>query len=112
MLFRSDDIYRTVDVLRRHGVAFQSTPDSYYEGVDARVQGHRESLAALEERAILIDGNPSKGEGVLLQIFTQNVIGPIFFEIIQRKGNEGFGEGNFRALFESIELDQMRRGVL
>ena len=108
----TSDIYRTVDVLRRHGVAFQSAPDSYYEGVDERVQGHRESLAALKERAILIDGNPSKGEGVLLQIFTQNVIGPIFFEIIQRKGNEGFGEGNFRALFESIELDQMRRGVL
>jgi 4-hydroxyphenylpyruvate dioxygenase len=108
----TNDICRTVDVLRRHGVTFQSAPDSYYEGVDARVQGHREPLAALKERAILIDGNPSKGEGVLLQIFTQNVIGPIFFEIIQRKGNEGFGEGNFRALFESIELDQMRRGVL
>ncbi len=106
------DICNTVDVLRRQGVAFQSTPDTYYEGVDQRVQGHRESLAALRERAILIDGNPSKGEGVLLQIFTRNVIGPIFFEIIQRKGNEGFGEGNFRALFESIELDQIRRGVL
>ncbi len=61
--------------------------------------------------ASCIDGNPEKGEGLLLQIFTQNVIGPIFFEIIQRKGNEGFGEGNFKALFESIELDQMRRGV-
>jgi 4-hydroxyphenylpyruvate dioxygenase len=108
----TSDIYRTVDVLRGHGVAFQSAPDSYYEGVDTRVKGHRESLAALKERAILIDGNPGKGEGVLLQIFTQNVIGPIFFEIIQRKGNEGFGEGNFRALFESIELDQIRRGVL
>jgi 4-hydroxyphenylpyruvate dioxygenase len=108
----TNDICRTVDALRRNGVAFQSAPDSYYEGVDARVQGHRESLGALKERAVLIDGNPSKGEGVLLQIFTQNVIGPIFFEIIQRKGNEGFGEGNFRALFESIELDQMRRGVL
>ncbi|HET9389577.1 MAG TPA: 4-hydroxyphenylpyruvate dioxygenase [Steroidobacteraceae bacterium] len=106
------DIYRTVDVLRRHGVAFQSAPDTYYEAVDARVPGHRESLPELKQRGILIDGNPSKGEGVLLQIFTQNVIGPIFFEIIQRKGNEGFGEGNFRALFESIELDQVRRGVL
>src|SRR5262249_17510706 len=108
----TQDIYRTVDVLRRHGVAFQDTPDSYYEGVEARVNGHRESLEALKSRAILIDGNPSKGEGVLLQIFTRNVIGPIFFEIIQRKGNEGFGEGNFRALFESIELDQIRRGVI
>ncbi|MEA2850357.1 MAG: 4-hydroxyphenylpyruvate dioxygenase, partial [Rhodospirillaceae bacterium] len=61
---------------------------------------------------ILIDGAPAKGGGLLLQIFTQTVIGPIFFEIIQRRGNEGFGEGNFRALFESIELDQIRRGVL
>jgi 4-hydroxyphenylpyruvate dioxygenase len=106
------DIYRTVDVLRAHGVAFQDTPDSYYDGVAARVSGHREPLAELRSRQILIDGNPAKGEGVLLQIFTRNVIGPIFFEIIQRKGNEGFGEGNFKALFESIEQDQIRRGVI
>ena len=106
------DIYRTVDVLRAHGVAFQDSPDTYYDGVAARVPGHRETLEELRKRRILIDGNPQKGEGVLLQIFTQNVIGPIFFEIIQRKGNEGFGEGNFKALFESIELDQIRRGVL
>jgi 4-hydroxyphenylpyruvate dioxygenase len=108
----SADIFRTVDVLRSHGVAFQDTPDTYYEAVNARVVGHTESLDELRSRRILIDGNPSKGEGVLLQIFTQNVIGPIFFEIIQRKGNEGFGEGNFRALFESIERDQIRRGVI
>jgi 4-hydroxyphenylpyruvate dioxygenase len=106
------DIYRTVDVLNRHGVKFQDTPDTYYETVDERVRGHGEPLAELARRRILIDGNAHNGDGVLLQIFTQNVIGPIFFEIIQRKGNEGFGEGNFRALFESIELDQMRRGVL
>lgn len=106
------DIVKTVDVLRGQGVQFQDTPDTYYEGVDARVSGHGENLAELRKRSILLDGNPEKGEGLLLQIFTQNVIGPIFFEIIQRKGNEGFGEGNFRALFESIELDQMRRGVL
>jgi len=106
------DIVRTVDVLRGQGVQFQDTPDTYYEGVDARVRGHRENLEELRKRRILLDGNPEKGEGLLLQIFTQNVIGPIFFEIIQRKGNEGFGEGNFKALFESIELDQMRRGVL
>jgi 4-hydroxyphenylpyruvate dioxygenase len=106
------DIVGTVDVLRAQGVQFQDTPDTYYEGVDARVRGHRENLAELSKRRILLDGNPEKGEGLLLQIFTQNVIGPIFFEIIQRKGNEGFGEGNFKALFESIELDQMRRGVL
>jgi len=106
------DIYRTVDVLRGQGVDFQDTPDTYYESVNERVPGHGESIVELAQRRILIDGNPHKGEGVLLQIFTQNVIGPIFFEIIQRKGNEGFGEGNFRALFESIELDQMRRGVV
>jgi 4-hydroxyphenylpyruvate dioxygenase len=74
------------------------------------VRGHRESLDELAKRGILIDG--SDQDGILLQIFTKNVIGPIFFEIIQRKGNEGFGEGNFRALFESIELDQERRGVI
>ncbi|HEX4649725.1 MAG TPA: 4-hydroxyphenylpyruvate dioxygenase [Steroidobacteraceae bacterium] len=108
----TEDIYRTVEVLRGHGVAFQDTPDSYYENVAARVRGHREPLDELRKRRILIDGNPEKGEGLLLQIFTRNVIGPIFFEIIQRKGNEGFGEGNFRALFESIEQDQIRRGVL
>ena len=106
------DIMKSVDVLKARGVEFQDTPDSYYDGVAARVVGHKEDLAALKSRRILIDGNPSKNEGVLLQIFTQTVIGPIFFEIIQRKGNEGFGEGNFQALFESIELDEERRGVL
>jgi 4-hydroxyphenylpyruvate dioxygenase len=106
----TDDIYSAVDALRANGVSFQDTPDTYYEGVDARVSGHREPLAELRRRRILIDGSAS--DGILLQIFTQNVIGPIFFEIIQRKGNEGFGEGNFKALFESIELDQERRGVI
>ncbi len=106
----TDDIYASVDALRANGVEFQDTPDTYYEAVDARVTGHRESLARMQERRILIDG--SAEDGILLQIFTKNVIGPIFFEIIQRKGNEGFGEGNFRALFESIELDQERRGVI
>ena len=72
----------------------------------------QESVDELRRRRILIDGAPARGLGVLLQIFTRNVIGPIFFEIIQRKGNEGFGEGNFRALFESIERDQIARGVL
>ncbi len=106
----TDDIYLSVDALRANGVEFQDTPDTYYEGVEARVTGHQESLVRMKERRILIDG--SAKDGILLQIFTKNVIGPIFFEIIQRKGNEGFGEGNFRALFESIELDQERRGVI
>jgi 4-hydroxyphenylpyruvate dioxygenase len=108
----TDDIFRTVDCLRAHGVQFQDTPATYYEAVDRRVPGHTEKIEELRKRSILIDGNPEHGEGLLLQIFTQNVIGPIFFEIIQRKGNQGFGEGNFKALFESIELDQMRRGVI
>jgi 4-hydroxyphenylpyruvate dioxygenase len=106
----TDDIYATVDRLRANGIEFQDTPGTYYEGVDARVAGHAEPLGELERRRILVDG--SARDGILLQIFTRNVIGPIFFEIIQRKGNEGFGEGNFRALFESIELDQERRGVI
>jgi 4-hydroxyphenylpyruvate dioxygenase len=108
----TSDIFKTVEVLRSRGVTFQDTPDSYYEGVDARVPGHGEDLQALRSHRILVDGAPTQGQGTLLQIFTQNVIGPIFFEIIQRKGNEGFGEGNFKALFESIELDQIRRGVI
>ena len=106
----TDGIYRTVDALRKRGVEFQDTPDTYYEGIDARVAGHRESLNDLKSRRVLIDGNATSG--ILLQIFTKNAIGPIFFEIIQRKGNDGFGEGNFQALFESIELDQKRRGVI
>src|SRR6059058_5055389 len=88
------------------------TSDTYYEMLPTRIIGHDESIPELEKRRILMDGAPTEGQGLLLQIFTQNVIGPIFFEIIQRKGNEGFGEGNFKALFESIELDQMRRGVI
>jgi 4-hydroxyphenylpyruvate dioxygenase len=108
----TDDIYRTVDVLRDRGVAFQDTPETYYEGIEKRVVGHREAVEELRKRRILIDGSGNETEGILLQIFTANVIGPIFFEIIQRKGNQGFGEGNFKALFESIELDQIRRGVI
>ena len=108
----SDDIYEAVDIIRARGIPFQDTPDSYYEMLPERIKGHDESIPELEKRRILMDGAPTEGQGLLLQIFTQNVIGPIFFEIIQRKGNEGFGEGNFKALFESIELDQMRRGVL
>jgi 4-hydroxyphenylpyruvate dioxygenase len=106
------DIYDTVDRMRERGVKFQDTPDSYYEALDRRVAGHGQDLERLRERRILVDGAPTQGQGLLLQIFTQNVVGPCFFEIIQRQGNEGFGEGNFKALFESLELDQVRRGVL
>jgi 4-hydroxyphenylpyruvate dioxygenase len=81
----ADDIYAAVDVLRANGLEFQSTPASYYEGVPARVSGHQEDMLELQQRGILIDG--SHEDGILLQIFTQNVIGPIFFEIIHRKGS-------------------------
>jgi len=108
----TENIYQTVDTLREAGVIFQDTPDTYYELVDARVPGHGEPTDELAKRRILVDGDVENEKGLLLQIFTQTVIGPVFFEIIQRKGNDGFGEGNFKALFESIELDQQRRGVL
>ena len=94
------------------GVQFLDTPDTYFEVIDLRVPGHGEDVARLARNKILIDADPETHQRKLLQIFTQNAFGPIFFEIIQRKGNEGFGEGNFQALFESIERDQMRRGVL
>ena len=96
--------------LRREGVAFLDTPDTYYELLPSRLPGTDEDFARMQKNRILMDGSPSGGR--LLQIFTNTVIGPIFFELIQRKGDQGFGEGNFRALFESIELDQVRRGVL
>ena len=98
--------------MRGRGIGFQDTIDTYYEGIEQRVPGHGEDVARMKADKILIDGAPTEGQGLLLQIFTENAVGPIFFEIIQRKGNEGFGEGNFRALFESLELDQIRRGVL
>jgi 4-hydroxyphenylpyruvate dioxygenase len=108
----TDDIFGSVEAMRERGVRFQDTPETYYEQLDGRVRGHGENLQRLRADRILLDGAPTEGQGLLLQIFTENMIGPIFFEMIQRKGNEGFGEGNFKALFESIELDQVRRGVL
>ena len=106
----SNNIYETVEALRENGVVFLDTPATYYELIDKRLPDHKEDKARLLKNRILIDGAP--GGGKLLQIFTKTVIGPIFFEIIQRKGDEGFGQGNFKALFESIELDQIRRGVV
>lgn len=111
LAFSTDDIYGAVERLRARGVRLQDTVETYYELVDQRVPGHGEDLERLRRNRILIDGNVGD-EGVLLQIFTENLFGPIFFEIIQRKGNQGFGNGNFQALFESIELDQIRRGVV
>ena len=107
----TEDIYATVAALRARGVEFMpAPPKAYYDALDERLPGHGEDLARLAESGILIDGAPGGRGGLLLQIFTATVIGPIFFEIIQRKGDEGFGEGNFRALFEAIEEDQIRRG--
>ena len=108
----TDDIFATVDALKANGIHFQDTPDTYYELLDQRLPGHGHDVEAMRARRILIDGAPETGGGLLLQIFTENMVGPIFFEIIQRKGNDGFGEGNFQALFESLELDQIRRGVV
>ena len=108
----SSDIFTSVDRLTANGVTFQDTIETYFDLIDKRVPGHGEDVEELRKRRILVDGAPTDGQGLLLQIFTENAIGPIFFEIIQRKGNEGFGEGNFQALFESLELDQMRRGVI
>ena len=109
----TDDIFVTVKCLREKGVKFASPPpDAYYEALVDRLPGHGEDLAALKSNGVLLDGSVDGGRRLLLQIFTETVIGPIFFEIIQRKGDEGFGEGNFKALFESMERDQIRRGVL
>jgi 4-hydroxyphenylpyruvate dioxygenase len=105
----STDLPATVDALRGRGIKLLDTIDTYYELIDKRIPGHGENVAELKARKILVDG---KAGELLLQIFSENQLGPIFFEFIQRKGDQGFGEGNFKALFESIELDQMRRGVL
>ncbi|MBC7377342.1 MAG: 4-hydroxyphenylpyruvate dioxygenase [Burkholderiaceae bacterium] len=105
----STNLYDTVDALQMSGVKLLNTSETYYELLGERIPGHGEDLVGLQQRNILVDGKPSE---LLLQIFSENQLGPIFFEFIQRKGNEGFGEGNFKALFETMELDQMRRGVL
>ena len=111
----TENIYETVEALRSRMVRFLDTPESYFAAINTRVPGHGEDLARLQANKILIDGegiDKDRNEDKLLQIFTETVIGPIFFEVIQRKGNEGFGEGNFRALFEAIEADQISRGVV
>ena len=109
----TDNIYQAIQQMRDAGIAFRDTIETYYELIARRLPHHGENLDELRRLRILVDGHSNATEReLLLQIFTQNVIGPIFFEIIQRKGDQGFGEGNFRALFESIELDQIQRGVL
>ncbi|VAW59028.1 4-hydroxyphenylpyruvate dioxygenase [hydrothermal vent metagenome] len=108
----TDDIFSTVEQLVKNGIKFLHVPDTYYEMVSERLPGHNENVLRMQQDKILIDGSVGEDKKLLLQIFTENVIGPIFFEIIQRKGNDGFGEGNFQALFESIEREQIRRGVI
>jgi 4-hydroxyphenylpyruvate dioxygenase len=112
----TDDIYRATDAIAAMGIEFMpGPPDLYYARSHKRVQGHREPLSRMKKHGILIDGEGVVDGGttrILLQIFSKTVIGPIFFEFIQRKGDDGFGEGNFKALFESIEEDQIQRGVL
>jgi 4-hydroxyphenylpyruvate dioxygenase len=110
----SDDLPATLDALRQAGVPFMTAPPpTYYEMLDGRLPGHGERVSELQSRGILLDGSTEGGrQRLLLQIFTKTQLGPVFFEFIQRKGDDGFGEGNFKALFESIERDQLRRGVL
>jgi len=108
----ADDIYQSVDRLDQNGLMFLDTPDTYYDLLEKRLPNNGENFEELKRLRILLDGTTKNEKKLLLQIFTQNMLGPVFFEIIQRKGDEGFGEGNFKALFESIELDQIRRGVL
>jgi 4-hydroxyphenylpyruvate dioxygenase len=110
----TDDIIASLDSLQMAGVPMMTAPnDVYYEMLDERLPGHGQDIPALKARGILVDGSTEGGKKrLLLQIFSQTVLGPVFFEFIQRKGDEGFGEGNFKALFESMERDQLRRGVI
>lgn len=112
----TEAIYDAADAIHARGIRFMPKPPaSYYAASTARVAGHQEPLDRMEQHGILIDGEGVLEGGrtkILLQVFSKTVIGPIFFEFIQRKGDEGFGEGNFKALFESIERDQIDRGVL
>jgi 4-hydroxyphenylpyruvate dioxygenase len=112
--FLCDDLIAVWDRLKALGAPFMTAPpQTYYEMLEERLPGHGEPAAELQKRGILLDGSTTAGDPrLLLQIFSETVIGPVFFEFIQRKRDEGFGEGNFKALFESIERDQVRRGVL
>ncbi len=106
----TDNIFETVEEMKRRGIPFQDTIETYFDLIDKRLPNHGEDVERKRANRIHIDG--TEDDGLLLQIFTQDTFGPIFFEIIQRKGNKAFGEGNFQALFDSIELDQIRRGVI
>lgn len=111
---KTNDLFKSVDALKKAGVPLMTAPnDIYYDMLQERLPGHGEPVDDLKMRGILLDGSTANGEKrLLLQIFSQTLLGPVFFEFIQRKADEGFGEGNFKALFESIERDQIRRGVI
>ena len=110
----TDDLLASVDALQMAGIPLMTAPnDVYYEMLEERMPGHGEPIEQLQTRGILMDGSTANGEKrLLLQIFSQTLLGPVFFEFIQRKNDEGFGEGNFKALFESLERDQLRRGTI
>jgi 4-hydroxyphenylpyruvate dioxygenase len=110
----TDDLIASVDALKAAGVPLMSAPNEvYYQMLEERMPGHGEPVDALRSRGILLDGSTAGGDRrLLLQIFSECLLGPVFFEFIQRKNDEGFGEGNFKALFESIERDQLRRGAI
>jgi 4-hydroxyphenylpyruvate dioxygenase len=110
----TDDLLASVDALQMAGVPLMTAPnDFYYQMLEERLPGHGEPVAQLQARGILLDGSTKGGDKrLLLQIFSETLLGPVFFEFIQRKNDEGFGEGNFKALFESLERDQIRRGAL
>lgn len=108
----TNDIYHTITSLNKNNIHFLNTPATYFEMIPSRLPWQKEPITELQKLKILIDGGPKPEDGILLQIFTENIFGPVFFEIIQRKGHHGFGEGNFQALFEAIERDQMNRGKL
>jgi 4-hydroxyphenylpyruvate dioxygenase len=110
--FESADIYQSVSRLRENGIDFMSIPDSYYETIHERIPSHKENLEKLKAQHILIDKDKNDETKILLQIFTKTLLGPAFFEVIERKGNPGFGEGNITALFKSVEQDQIRQGTL
>lgn len=112
--FHCDDLLASWDALKKNGIKFMDAPPAtYYELLEKRLPGHGEPVEELQARGILLDGSVTDGDPrLLLQIFSDTVIGPVFFEFIQRKKDEGFGEGNFKALFESIEQDQIKRGVV
>jgi 4-hydroxyphenylpyruvate dioxygenase len=114
LAFLSYDLHDSVEKIADNAIPLMEIPDSYYESVDDRMPGHGENISRLKSNGILIDGDraPNGKWNILLQLFSKNLVGPIFFEFIERRGNDGFGNNNAKALFEAIERDQMRRGVV